>query len=70
MRKILKIIKVEMKLDASGKYYWRTLALVEGGDVVSGYGKDWQVGEKVTAFFDDRYQVAKMQKTIDNDNNK
>lgn len=58
MRRISEIISVEKRMK-DDKPYWVTLA-VAGGDEVSGYGKDFAVGDEVEVFFDDRWGKAKM----------
>jgi hypothetical protein len=61
VRTIEKILSVDKRTDTKGKDYFITTAIVDG-DECEGYGKDFKVGDKVMAFFDERYNKAKMQK--------
>lgn len=67
MRKIVKILHV-MEWEKDGKKHAKTIALLDSGDEVVGYGKDFKVGDAVQAFHDDKWDVTKMQKVIDKDN--
>lgn len=58
--KIVQIVSRERKTSARGKEYVRTIAILEGGEEVSGFGEDYSVGQTVISYFDDHYGVAKM----------
>lgn len=70
MAKINHIVSIEKRTDKNGKTYWRTLAVLDDGTEVSGYGHGFEDGQEVQVFFDDKWDVAKMQdksnKGIDN----
>jgi hypothetical protein len=59
--KILKILYIEPRQKGDLKYY-RTYALLESGEVATGYGKDFAKGDKVQVFFHDKYNTIKMRK--------
>lgn len=64
MRTIIKIEHVEELKDKKGKTYWRTHAILDDGSEVVGYGKDFDLGNKVESFF--HYGQHKMRLPIDN----
>jgi hypothetical protein len=66
MAKIESILSIERKT-AQGDVYYVTTAIVDGDECTgwSKYPEDYQVGEKVEKFFDDKHNKAKMRKTID-----
>ena len=62
MRKIIEIVGVEERINKQTKKpYFITLAVVDDGTEVSGYGKDFKVDDLVEVFF--HKHVIKMQKT-------
>jgi hypothetical protein len=65
MARIVKIVSVVKREDKRGVFFITT-ALLDSGDEVTGVtreGEDiFMVGEKVNAFFDDRYNRAKMKR--------
>lgn len=61
MSVIRKIVRKEQRQSAKGKY-WVTVAQLSDGSEIEGFGEDFQVGDKVQTFFDDRWGKAKMQK--------
>lgn len=63
MRTIIKIIGIEGRTTPKGKSYYRTLALMDNGEECWGYGHEFQVGDKVEVFWDDKWQQIKMRKT-------
>lgn len=64
MRTIIKIEWVEPRKTAVGrKPYWRTHALLDDGTEAIGYGKDFDLGDKVEVFF--HWNTVKMRKTGD-----
>lgn len=62
MRVIQSILGIEKRFDKKGKVYWRTHAILDDGEQVVGYGMGFSTGDKVEAFFDPVYDVAKMQR--------
>ncbi len=62
LRTIKEIVSVEKRLKKEEPYYITT-AILSDGEEVTGYGKDFQVGDHVQAFFDDKYDKAKMRKS-------
>ncbi len=63
MRTIIRIEHVEEKTDKQGKTYWLTYAIVDDGTECIGWGKDFDLGDKVEAFF--HYGQCKMRKPVD-----
>ena len=61
MPTILRIDRVFEWQDASGKTHYRTYATMTDGDELAGYGKDYQVGDKVERFY--HREVGKMRKS-------
>jgi len=59
MRTIDIIIRVEKFVSKEGRVLYRTHAIA-GGDEVTGFGKDFNHGDEVMVFFDDKHNVAKM----------
>lgn len=55
---IIRIEGVEQNINKHGKTYWRTYALLDDGLECVGFGKDYDLGDKVTAFY--HYGQAKM----------
>lgn len=51
MRTIIEIEGVEEKVDTKGNTYWLTYAILDDGEEVIGYGKDFDLGDKVEVFF-------------------
>lgn len=62
MRQIIAIQGVLKKQTAQGKKYTVTLALLDDGTEASGYGGDYKIGDKVKVFFDEKYNLIKMDK--------
>lgn len=60
MRTIIKIEGVESRTDPNGKTFWKTYAVLDDGSEVVGYGKDFDLKDKVEAFWDDKWGVFKM----------
>lgn len=65
MRTVIKILGIEEKWDKTGKKYHRTHALLDTGDEVVGYGNDFNVGDLVEHFYEERWDTHKMRKPID-----
>ncbi len=70
MRTIIKIEDVERRerFNTDGrldKVYFRTHAILDDGSEVIGYGKDFDLGDLVESFWDEKHQVHKMQKRKD-----
>ena len=63
MRKIIKIENVEMLKDDHNEPYWRTHAVVDDGTECVGFGKDFDLGDKVEVFHDSKWDKVKMRKT-------
>lgn len=63
MRKIVKIITLESW--TKDKTHWRTTALLDNDEEARGYGKDYEVGDEVEAFYNDKYDYYQMQKKLD-----
>lgn len=62
MRKIIKIEHVEKRRGLINKEpYWRTHALLDDGTQAVGYGKDFDLGDKVEVFY--HWGQIKMRKT-------
>lgn len=65
MRKIDEILSVEKHLDPKTKKFYFITTAVVGGDEVTGWSKtkdEFQVGQEVECFFDDKWHKAKMAK--------
>lgn len=62
MRTIISIEHIEEKKTEAGKTYWRTHALLDDGTEAIGYGKDFDIEEKVECFFDEKWGIVKMKK--------
>lgn len=66
MRKIIEILSVErkklVKSAQKNNDYWKTTALLDNQEEASGYGKDFEVGDEVEAWWDEDYDQYKMQK--------
>lgn len=63
MRKIIKIDFVQELRDKQNKRYFRTYAVLDDGTEAVGFGKDFDLGDKVQVFL--HYGVIKMRKPID-----
>lgn len=63
MRTIKKILSVDRRVSKYKKVYFVTIIIDSDGDEASGYGKDFEVGDHIEVFFDDRYQYVKFQKS-------
>ena len=50
MREIIEIEGVEEKVSKEGTTYWRTYAVVDDGTECIGFGKDFDLGDKVEVF--------------------
>lgn len=62
--RIIKILHIEARTK-DNKPYYRTHALLESGEVATGYSKEFKVGDRVQYFYDDRYDTIKMRLPID-----
>lgn len=62
MRTIIRIDHVESRTDTKNKTYWRTHATLDDGTEAIGFGKDFDLKDKVEAFFDEKWGVIKMRK--------
>ena len=51
MLKIISIEHIEEKKDKRNKTYWRTHVILSDGTEAVGYGKDFDLGQPVVAFF-------------------
>jgi hypothetical protein len=60
MLTIIRIEGVEEKLDKNGKKYWRTYAILSDGSEATGYGKDFDLNDRVINFY--HYGQSKMKK--------
>lgn len=60
MRTIIEIEGVEKKMSKEGTPYWRTYAVVDDGTECIGFGKDFDLGDKVEVFF--HKGIVKMKK--------
>lgn len=66
MRKIVSIEHVEERSTSNGKIYYRTYAILDDGTEAVGYGKDFDLQDRVEVFHDPKWDVIKMVKyTID-----
>lgn len=63
MRTIIKVEHVEEKQDKEGNLYWRTHAVLDDGTEAIGYGKDFDLEDKVEVFY--HWEQTKMRKPID-----
>lgn len=54
---IERIIKIE-HWKRGDKQHARTTVITQDGDEVSGYGESWQIGDKIIAFFNEKYNRA------------
>jgi hypothetical protein len=67
VQRIIEIIHVEEKQDRRGKTYWRTHAILSDGTEAIGWGKDFDLGTRVSTFF--HHEITKMKKyKVDKDN--
>jgi beta-galactosidase beta subunit len=62
MRTIIKIEGVELKHTESHKQYWRTHVMLDDGTEAIGYGKDFDLGDKVEVFHDEKWDIVKIRK--------
>jgi hypothetical protein len=62
VRTILKIEGIELRTDKLGREYWRTYAILDDGSEVVGYGKVFEVGDKVMSYY--HKEVHKMSKLL------
>lgn len=61
MRTITEIESVEKRTtQKTKKSYWKTYAILDDGTEASGYGKDFDLGDKVEVFY--HYEQVKMRK--------
>jgi hypothetical protein len=60
MQKIIFIQHVEQFTDKNGKKRWRTHAILDDGSEVVGFGKDFDLGDRVVSFY--HHEQFKMQK--------
>lgn len=60
MREIIRIEGTEERKDKNGKRYYRTYAILDDGSEVTGFGSDFDLGDKVQSFF--HRGVCKMRK--------
>lgn len=60
MRTIIEIEGVEEKVSKEGTTYWRTYAVLDDGTEAVGWGKDFDLDDKVECFF--HKGIIKMQK--------
>lgn len=61
MRTIIKINHLK-SWTKDGKTHWKTYATLDDGSEVSGYGKDYEVGDRVESLHDKKWDEHKMQK--------
>ena len=65
MRTIISIEHIEERKDKMGRPYWRTHAIVTDDmgnkEEAVGWGKDYDLGDKVEFFHDDQWNQNKMQ---------
>lgn len=61
MRKIIEILSIESWLKGKDTH-WRTTAMLDNQEEARGYGKDFEVGDEVEAWWDDEFDMYKMQK--------
>ena len=62
MQKIIKILYVEKRKRKDAEDYTITHALLETGEVVSGYGTEFEIGDSVEYWWEERYNKVKMVK--------
>lgn len=65
MRKIISIEHVEFFKGKDGNKYSRTHAILDDGEEVQGFGKDYQIGDLVQVFL--HKGVIKMAKGVDHE---
>jgi hypothetical protein len=67
MRTIVEILSIESRTRTDPKEnkvvtYWRTHALLDNQEEAVGYGKEFEIGDQVEAWWDDEWDQYKMQK--------
>lgn len=60
MLTIIRIEHVEEKVDRRGKPYWKTHAVLSDGTEATGWGKDFDLADKVVIFYS--HEHIKMRK--------
>lgn len=65
MRTIISVEHIQRcKATDTEKEYWRTHAIVDDGTECVGYGKDFDIGDKVEVFHDVKWDTVKMRKPL------
>lgn len=59
---ILKILRVDQRTSKKGVPYKITVAILDSGDEIEGFGEDFKEGDEVIAFFNDKWNRASMEK--------
>ena len=62
MRTIKEILHVQKHISRSGSEYFTTLARLDDNEIYEAYGSGFAVGDKVEAFYDDKWDKPKFQK--------
>ncbi len=62
MRSIIRIEHIEERKTRQGKIFYRTHALLDDGTTAYGYGKDFDLEDRVEVFHDPKWDVIKMRK--------
>lgn len=60
--KILKILRVDDRTSKKGEPYKITVAILDSGEEIEGYGTEFEAGDKVYTYFNDRWNRASMEK--------